>query len=476
MEQAVQQLIEKSNGKEHFAQQMQDFLILFNRFVNEKDQSQIDWEKIRTPSEEDVKPYDSLADDTSDEAIQSLLSKLIVIKLNGGLGTTMGCTGPKSVIQVREEDTFLDLTIKQIQFLNSKYNVDVPLVLMNSFNTSEDSKKIITAPKYANVKVRIECFEQNQFPRIIKESLLPLPSDIPSDSNKEAWYPPGHGDFYSSFFQSPLYNQFKQEGKEYIFLSNIDNLGATVDLRVLKYLTENQVDFCMEVTKKTMADVKGGTLINYDGKAVKLLELAQVPKHHVKDFESIEKFKIFNTNNLWIRLPSIETQLEELKRKVEIINNEKEVDGVKIIQLETAAGAAIQVFNKSLGIEVPRSRFLPVKKCSDLMLVQSNLYNLSEGYCLEKSSTEEAPIINLDDSYYKKVGDYLSNFSNGVPDIKELTELDVRGHVVFGKNVVLKGKVTLIAKSKSIIADNTVLENTTLQLEPVSKINSNNNQ
>ena len=115
MEQAVQQLIEKSNGKEHFAQQMQDFLILFNRFVNEKDQSQIDWEKIRTPSEEDVKPYDSLADDTSDEAIQSLLSKLIVIKLNGGLGTTMGCTGPKSVIQVREEDTFLDLTIKQIQ-------------------------------------------------------------------------------------------------------------------------------------------------------------------------------------------------------------------------------------------------------------------------------------------------------------------------------------------------------------------------
>jgi len=327
---------------------------------------------------------------------------------------------------------------------------------MNSFSTSEDTAKIIQDPKYNNVNVRVLCFEQNQYPRIVKETLLPLPTG--KDENKEAWYPPGHGDFYSSFFESPLYQQLKNEGKEYIFLSNVDNLGATVDLKILKHLVDNHIDFCMEVTKKTLADVKGGTLINYEGEGVKLLELAQVPKDHVKDFVSIEKFKIFNTNNLWIRLPAIESTLEELKARVEIINNEKEVDGIKVIQLETAAGAAIQVFKKSIGVDVPRSRFLPVKKCSDLLLVQSNLYELNKDFCLVKKTEGEAPIINLDDDHYKKVGQYLSKFKFGVPDIRDLVELDVVGDVSFGKNVVLRGKVSITTKGKYHVEDGTVLD------------------
>ncbi|KAL9652747.1 hypothetical protein ABK040_010780 [Willaertia magna] len=464
MEEAVNRLIEKSNHDPKFTKQMKDFLQLFNRFLNEKDQTGIQWSKIHAPTEEHVKPYELLNDEKDEEKLKNLLSKLVVVKLNGGLGTTMGCTGPKSVIKVREDDNFLDLTIRQIDYLNQKYKVDVPLVLMNSFNTQEETEKIIKDPKYTNSKVRILCFEQNQYPRIVKDKLIPLPEDIPNEQNKEGWYPPGHGDFYSSFYESKIYKDLKQEGKEYIFLSNIDNLGATVDIKILKHLIENQIDFCMEVTKKTLADVKGGTLINYEGEGIKLLEIAQVPKEHVKDFVSIEKFKIFNTNNLWINLNSIESHLENLKAKVEIINNEKEVEGVKVIQLETAAGAAIQVFHKSIGIDVPRSRFLPVKKCSDLLLVQSNLYQLSEDCCLVKQIEGEPPVINLDDNYYKKVGDYLNRFKEGVPDIRNLIELNVCGDVYFGKNVKLEGKVNIQAKQRNQLANGTELHDQTIEL------------
>ena len=122
------------------------------------------------------------------------------------------------------------------------------------------------------------------------------------------WYPPGHGDFYLSFNNSGLLKQFVQEGREYCFISNVDNLGATVDLNILNLLLHpenNQAspDFLMEVTDKTKADVKGGTLIRYENH-LRLLEIAQVPKEHVDDFKSVKTFKIFNTNNLWISLPS----------------------------------------------------------------------------------------------------------------------------------------------------------------------------
>ena len=87
-------------------------------------------------------------------------------------------------------------------------------------------------------------------------------------------------------------------------MSNIDNLGATVDLSILKECIQESTEFIMEVTDKTRADVKGGTLINYEGH-LRLLEVAQVPPSHLEDFKSVKKFNVFNTNNLWINLNSI---------------------------------------------------------------------------------------------------------------------------------------------------------------------------
>ncbi|KAL0490601.1 UTP-glucose-1-phosphate uridylyltransferase [Acrasis kona] len=454
-----------SDNKDSFSATMEDFKQLFDKFLKQEflgdDSSTISWDKIRPPSK--IVNYDECDRNLNEERIKTLLSGLVVLKLNGGLGTTMGCTGPKSVIKVRGEDSFLELVIKQLQFLNEKYSVDVPLVLMNSFNTEEETNQIL--PNYQNGKVTIKSFNQKQYPRFTKKEFKPVPKNgNKSAQNNNEWFPPGHGDVYDSFYKSPLYKELKAQGKKYIFISNIDNLGATVDLSIIDHLEKNKIEFAMEVTPKSLADVKGGTLIDYEGK-VKLLEIAQVPKEYVEEFKSIEKFKVFNTNNLYVALDAIEKNLDKFGN-VELIVNHKVHEGVDIIQLETASGASIQMFENAVGFQVPRSRFLPVKTCSDLMLVQSDLYDLKEDMTLSKHSKrgdKENPLIELGDEF-KFVNDYLSRVPKGVPSIVDLNKLKVSGDVKFGANVVLKGDVNIKAdKGKNIeVRDGSVLDNENL--------------
>ncbi|KAB2612274.1 UTP--glucose-1-phosphate uridylyltransferase [Pyrus ussuriensis x Pyrus communis] len=433
------------------------FINLVSRYVSGEEAQHVEWSKIQTPTDEVVVPYDGLAPTPEDpEEIKKLLDKLVVLKLNGGLGTTMGCTGPKSVIEVRNGLTFLDLIVIQIENLNNKYGSCVPLLLMNSFNTHDDTQKIVE--KYSKSNVQIHTFNQSQYPRLVVEDFSPLPSK--GQTGKDGWYPPGHGDVFPSLKNSGKLDLLLSQGKEYVFIANSDNLGAVVDLKILHHLIQKKNEYCMEVTPKTLADVKGGTLISYEGR-VQLLEIAQVPDQHVNEFKSIEKFKIFNTNNLWVNLNAIKRLVEADALKMEIIPNPKEVDGVKVLQLETAAGATIRFFNHAIGINVPRSRFLPVKATSDLLLVQSDLYTLQDGFVTRNSARKnpENPTIELGPEF-KKVGSYLSRFKS-IPSILELESLKVSGDVWFGAGVVLKGKVTITAKSgvKLEIPDNAVIAN-----------------
>ncbi|CAF3971656.1 unnamed protein product, partial [Rotaria sordida] len=435
------------NGYEH----------LFSRYLLDNDESSIDWQQILSPPEETVIPYKKLLESDPGNP-KDLLNKLIVVKLNGGLGTTMGCKGPKSVISVRSGLTFLDITIQQLEQLNRTYGCDVPLVLMNSFNTHEETEKIVQ--KYSHVPVKIYNFHQSKtlifeqiteklllrYPRLDRETLLPVATSI-DGSDHACWYPPGHGDVYQSFYQSGLLDQFIEQGKEYMFLSNIDNLGATVDLYILKHLLSNRIkhEFVMEVTDKTRADVKGGTLIEYQGK-LRLLEIAQVPKEYVDEFKSISKFRIFNTNNLWVNLSAVKRVIEEKTLQMEIIVNHKTMDGgLNVIQLETASGAAIQSFAGAQGINVPRRRFLPVKTTSDLLLVMSNLFTSNHGNLVmnTKRSFPSNPLVKLGTSF-TKVKDFLSRFQS-IPDCLELDSLTVSGDVTFGKGVSLRGTVIIIA-------------------------------
>ncbi|GAA0163075.1 hypothetical protein LIER_19032 [Lithospermum erythrorhizon] len=432
------------------------FINLVTRYLSGEAQF-VDWSKIQTPTDEIVVPYDTLKPLSEDPAeTKNLLDKLVVLKLNGGLGTTMGCTGPKSVIEVRSGLTFLDLIVIQIEHLNNKYGCKVPLVLMNSFNTHDDTLKIVE--KYTSSNVDIHTFNQSQFPRLVVEDFSPMPCK--GDDGKDAWYPPGHGDVFAALMNSGKLDSFLSQGKEYVFVANSDNLGAVVDLKILNHLIHNKNEYCMEVTPKTLADVKGGTLISYEDK-VQLLEIAQVPDAHVSEFKSIEKFKIFNTNNLWVNLGAIKRLVQANALQMEIIPNPKEVNGMKVLQLETAAGAAIKFFDHSIGINGPRSRFLPVKASSDLLLVQSDLYTLSDGYITRNTARDNPanPSIELGPEF-KKVADFLKRFKT-IPSIIELDCLKVSGDVWFGADITLKGKVTIAAQpgEKIEIPDGAVLDN-----------------
>jgi len=441
--------------KQEFVKEIPGILRLYSRFLKNRKRV-IDWKKIRPPPNEMVVSYKDITD-CPEARRQELGKKLAVLKLNGGLGTTMGCTGPKSAIEVRNDLTFLDLTVQQIKDLNQVNRTNVPLILMNSFNTHRETEKIIK--KYADSKVDVKTFNQSRHPRILKETLLPAPDKLEGDSAD--WYPPGHGDVYYSLLSSGLLKQLLDEGREYLFISNVDNLGATVDFKILNMMHEQKCEYVMEVTDKTRADVKGGTLIEYEGHA-KLLEIAQVPADKVEEFKSIKKFKIFNTNNLWVNLRAIDRVLKEGSLDdIDIIINPKTEKGKAILQLEIAAGAAIQYFRNARGINVPRSRFLPVKSTSDLFVVQSNLYSLEHGELVmsPQRAFPTVPLVKLGDNF-KKVSDYMSRL-RGIPDILELDQLTVSGDVTFGAYVVLKGTVIIVANhgSRIDIPEGSILEN-----------------
>jgi len=442
-----------TDADKNVASKFPGFQQLFDQYLVEG-QTKIDWERIEPPPEGTVLPLSELPEPSVD--LSDAVGKLAVLKLNGGLGTSMGCKGPKSAITVRDGLTFLDLAVMQIEDLNERCDADVPLVLMNSFNTHKDTEIILR--KYESRACSIRRFNQSQYPRIIKDTGTPAAKDY---VNKDEWYPPGHGDLYRSLHNSGLLDRLIAEGKEYLFVSNIDNLGAGVDLKILNHFHQDtQCEFIMEVTDKTRADVKGGTLINYEGRT-RLLEIAQVPKQHVDEFKSITKFRIFNTNNLWIRLSAIKRLITEEKLHMEVIENKKSMNGISVIQLEQAVGSAIKNFNGGKGINVPRSRFLPVKLSQDLMLVMSDLFRMNKG-CLTLSSERifpSLPLIKLGPAF-KSVDDFLRRFAS-IPRIVALDHLTVSGNVTFGRNVSLRGTVIIIANEgeRIDIPSNALLEN-----------------
>jgi len=411
------------------------FLALLESYYQRLERPKLDWNQVHSPSGSSSENHSTLPEPDS-ATCATLLSKLAVCKLNGGLGTSMGCVGPKSIIEVRNEKTFLDLTVMQIQAINAQYATHVPLILMNSINTHKDTQYIID--KYTGTP-EILSFEQNTCRRLRSDTLQPLTHE---EYGQDALYPPGHGDFYASFQASGLLDQMLSEDKEYVFISNIDNLGATVDLKILQYLQQSNAPFVMEVTPKTIADVKGGTLVTLNNH-IRLLEIAQVPKAHTRDFMNVRKFKVFNTNNIWINLRALKTKLEQAPLALDLIVNQKKIGNLPIIQLETALGSAISQFPQSKAILVDRNRFLPVKTTSDLLLVQSNLFLLDGGNIIRNPDRhfDQLPLISLG-KHFQTVEQYQERIPN-IPNIVDLHALTIIGNVYLGNEITLSGNVII---------------------------------
>ncbi len=396
---------------------------------------------IQPPDNAKVIPMTALTESTT-----ANLDKLAVIKLNGGLGTSMGLTRCKSLLPVKKGFTFLDIIASQILYIRKKTSQKVPLLFMHSFSTQQDSLKFLG--KYPSLPLDdlpLD-FVQNKFPRVRQDTLEPLSLE----DDRKNWNPPGHGEIYQVLAQSGLLDALLKRGVTYAFISNSDNLGATVEPRILNYMTDTGTPFLMEVCNRTEMDKKGGHLAeNADGKLV-LRESAQCPADEVRKFQDIQRYRYFNTNNLWVHLPSLKAQLDvhDAFLPLSLIKNPKTVDGVDVFQLESAMGAAITLFDDAKALVVPRERFLPVKKTNDLLGLWSDAYSLHPDWTLRLASHRiTGPLVALDEVYFKTIDQLTAHTEKGVPSLKNCASLVVKGDVSFGKNVTIQGDAVIQSAS-----------------------------
>ncbi|MDO9455338.1 UTP--glucose-1-phosphate uridylyltransferase [Nocardioides sp.] len=396
--------------------------------------------------------------ETAAEAIRHT----VVIKLNGGLGTSMGMSRAKSLLCVRKGLSFLDIIARQVLHLRAEHDATLPLIFMNSFRTSADTMAALG--RYDDLAVDglpLE-FLQNKEPKLHVKDLKPV--SWPQDPDLE-WCPPGHGDLYTAMRGTGLIDLLIERGFRHVFVSNSDNLGATPDPRVAGWFAGTGAPFAIEAVRRTPSDRKGGHFARRkaDGRLV-LRETAQTPPDDQDALADLERHRFCSTNNLWFDLAAMKLALDQRQGilGLPLIRNVKTVDPgdastPKVIQVETAMGAAIEVFEGSQLIEVGRDRFVPVKTTNDLLVLRSDVYDIGQDFVLDQVAAE-IPFVDLDTDHYKLVGDFDRHFPEGAPSLAKATSLKVEGDVTFGKGVQVHGDVELDARTADRVPAGTVLQ------------------
>src|SRR3954467_14005003 len=376
------------------------------------------------------------------------LEQAVTIKLNGGLGTSMGMTAAKALLEVKDGLSFLDIIARQVLHLRERAGARLPLVLMNRFYTRGDSLRALERYEDLSSDVPLD-FVQDKVPKLLADDLTP--ASWPDDPALE-WAPPGHGDLYTALVVSGMLETLLEHGYEYAFVSNADNLGATLEPRILSWFAREEIPFLMEAADRTEADRKGGHLASRAGTGGLLLrETAQTREEDEDAFQDIARHRYFNTNTLWVNLRALGRAMDERDGilGLPMIVNRKTVDpgdsgSPEVIQLETAMGAAIAVFDGARALRVPRRRFAPVKTTSDLLALRSDAYVLTGDQRVELAPERDGPpVIELDTDHYKLLRDFETRFAAGPPSLIACERLAVEGDVAFGRDVVVRGAVRI---------------------------------
>ena len=401
--------------------------------------------------------------DISEEAERSALAKTVIIRLNGGLGTSMGMDRAKSLLPVRDGDSFLDIIVRQVLAARERYGARLPLIFMDSFRTQDDT--LAALAKYTQLAVDdlpLD-FLQNQEPKLRADDLSPV--SYPDDPSLE-WCPPGHGDIYTALYGSGLLDKLIDAGFRYAATANADNLGAAPSAKVAGWFASSGAPYAAELCKRTPADVKGGHLAvrNSDGRII-LRDTAQTPSDQMHYFTDQYRHPYFHTNNLWFDLVALREVLRQRDGVLglPLIRNAKTVNPADstttpVVQIECAMGAAIEAFEGASAIEVPRSRFLPVKTTNDLMVLRSDAYEIDVAGQLN-ATVDQVCVAELDPKYYKTIHQFEQRVSQGAPSLRQAQRLVVHGDWTFGADVVVKGEVTLAdAGVASRVPDGTLLE------------------
>ena len=391
---------------------------------------------------EEVRAY--VAPDGDVDAARAAAAKTVVIRLNGGLGTTMGLDRAKSLVPVRDGQSFLDVIATQVKHVRATLDVALPIVFMNSFATHDDTMAAISKHDLAVGDLPL-AFLQNQEPKLLVDGLVPV--DWPADPRLE-WCPPGHGDLYTALETSGVLAALLDAGFRYATVANSDNLGAVPDPAIMAWFAATGAPFAMEVCRRTPADVKGGQLVvrRSDGRLV-LRETAQTPPDDAEYAADITRHRYFNTNNLWFDLEQLAATLAERDGVLglPLIRNVKTVDPTdpsspEVVQIESAMGAAVEVFEGAVALEVDRSRFRPVKSTDDLLVLRSDVYEIGPDGIVR--AVAEPPLVRLDPQHFKTIADFEQRVPDA-PSLRQARSLTVEGDWSFGSGVIVDGDVRL---------------------------------
>jgi UTP--glucose-1-phosphate uridylyltransferase len=407
--------------------------------------------------EADIEPVTELPEldhlDVDPQVAADAFAATAVVKLNGGLATSMGLDQAKSLLPVKGGHTFLDIIVRQVLALRDQHDVRLPLVFMNSFRTSADTLAALAGyPTLATAGLPLD-FMQNREPKLLATDLTPV--QWPADPQLQ-WCPPGHADLYPALRSSGVLQALLDQGYRYAFCSNADNLGAVAEPRIAGWMAANSVPFALESTRRTPADRKGGHLAvrRSDGRLI-LRETAQTAPEDLEALQDLDRHRYSNTNNLWVDLNALKQLLDHSGGVLDLplIRNVKTVDPQdsstpEVIQIEAAMGAAVQAFDGARSVLVSRKRFVPVKTTNDLLVLRSDQYDLDDDgrlYASPERTSPEDTFVDLDPKFYKLMRDFDQRFPEGPPSLVDCSRLVVRGDITFGAGVVLHGQVELDA-------------------------------
>jgi UTP--glucose-1-phosphate uridylyltransferase len=415
--------------------------------------------------EDTISPYldpPRLEDVTIDPfQAKEAFDRLAIINLNGGLGTSMGMDRAKSLLPVRDGKSFLQIIVEQVLAARKATGSPLPLLFMDSFRTREDTLAVLEQYPDLPVGDLPLDFLQNKEPKLRADDLEPVSWEADPDLE---WCPPGHGDLYTALQTSGVLQKLLDAGFKYASVSNSDNLGTLPNPVLAGWFAASGAPYAAELCPRTPADRKGGHLAvrKSDGRLI-LRDTAQTPEEEMDYFTDEHRHPFFHTNNLWMDLEKLDAVLRENDgvMPLPMIRNAKTVDpsdktSTPVYQIESAMGAAIEVFEGASAIVVGRDRFLPVKATSDLLLVRSDVYDLDAKSALVQQ-VPSAPTVSLDGDHFKLIGDFDDRFPQGVPSLREATSLRVEGDHTFGRDVVARGDAVVGPEDPAQIPDGTVL-------------------
>lgn len=277
--------------------------------------------------------------------------ELAFCTMAGGMATRMGGI-VKALAEVTSGHTFLSMRLAENRSASARAGRAIPLWLMTSEATHED---LVAALKAANAPAHVACFMQDLSLRLTPSGAL-----FHGDDGAPSAHATGHGDLVDALRRSGLLDAFLAGGGKYVWITNVDNLGASIDEAELGFFVEaaaKGVDVLCEVCPK--AGDKGGIPVHAEGK-VQVLEEFRLPP----GFDPTT-VNVFNTNTFIVRAEP----LAKAKLSWTYFEVEKKVDNRPAVQFERLI-QELTAHLPSIFLEVPReglaSRFLPVKDHDEL--------------------------------------------------------------------------------------------------------------